>query len=232
MKLKANEKCNNSINFDETINNLDLFSKALLMLWNEIYETSTEGNDSLYALIDSLQNITKNESKKCILSKEFNKLFSSLGNFSSMHKSSKFFNQSLNNIKPLINWYPNNVYKDADDAIKYGNYCANLVGKERECQSNPFIFHSDDILVGLFLLGANHIYPEHKHPAAEMWIVLSGNANWKRGDDDWIIRKPGEYFLHTPNQSHAMETFEEPLLALWAWTGDLDEWAKWSCENE
>jgi len=93
------------------------------------------------------------------------------------------------------------------------------------------LFYSDNIIVGLFLLGPNRLYPEHAHPASEMWVILSGTGMWKRGSKDWQARKPGEYFIHTENQSHAMKTMGEPILALWAWVGDLEQWAKW-VENE
>jgi mannose-6-phosphate isomerase-like protein (cupin superfamily) len=63
-----------------------------------------------------------------------------------------------------------------------------------------------------------------------MWVILSGEAKWKRGHEEWVTREAGEYFIHTPNESHAMQTFDEPLLVIWAWTGDLEQWAKWSDE--
>lgn len=207
------------------------FAKFLSDFWQEISSTSEEGFESLEILVKALEEISINDSEICIHKDEFNKLFSSLHDLDMSRKSSADFNESLLKLNNYINWYPNNVYKNPDDAIKHGNYCANLVGKKRDSQSNPFLFHSDNVLVGLFLLGKGNLYPEHKHPAKEMWVVLSGEAKWKRGGEEWLTRKAGEYFMHTSNQSHAMQTLDEPLLAMWAWTGDLEKWAEWTdCE--
>lgn len=225
MKDKTNNTSNELCDYTSK---QEAFAKELLEFWEEIHKTSSEGKNSLYKLINALQNITPIDMDRCIQTKEFDELFSSLGLLDTSHKSSELFNQLLHEINPLINWYPNNIYEHPSEAVKRGNYCANLVGKKRDCQHNPFLFHCEDVLVGLFLLGPHNLYPEHKHPAAEMWVVLSGKAKWKRGHEKWVTREPGEYFIHTPNESHAMQTFDEPLLAIWAWTGDLEQWAKWS----
>ncbi|MGB3366576.1 MAG: dimethylsulfonioproprionate lyase family protein [Acidaminobacteraceae bacterium] len=230
MKDKTDKNYNTSNQLCDYNSSREAFAKELLIFWKEISKTSLEGKGCLDILTDELQSITPVMPNRVTQAKEFNKLFSSLRLLETSHESSKLFNQLLHEINPIINWYPNNVYEHPSEAIKRGNYCANLVGKIRDCQRNPFLFNCNDILVGLFLLGPHNLYPEHKHPASEMWVVLSGQAKWKRGKEEWIRRKAGEYFIHTPNESHAMQTFDEPLLAIWAWTGDLDEWAKWSDE--
>lgn len=205
----------------------EALAHALLSFWEEISETATEGNESLGELTDALRKISANQTFKPDTNPAFDKLLRDVGELDVSRKSSDSFNQALAEASSLIHWYPNNVYEDASSAVNLGNYCANLVGKKRDTQSNPFLFHSDEILVGLFLLSPNRLYPEHDHPALEMWVVLSGTAQWKRGLEPWQTRKPGEYFIHTQNQSHAMKTMDEPLFALWAWTGDLEQWAQW-----
>ncbi|MBK5242740.1 MAG: cupin domain-containing protein [Clostridium sp.] len=178
-------------------------------------------------MTEALRNISAILTAKPEIIAAFHSLFSSIGKLDVSRKSSSAFNEALTEAGSIIHWYPNDVYEDALEAVKSDNYCANLVGKKRDTQSNPFLFHSDDILVGLFLLGPNRLYPEHCHPASEMWVVLSGTAQWKRGSELWQTRNPGEYFIHTENQAHAMKTLDEPLLALWAWTGELEQWAEW-----
>jgi|GEM_PF-1916284 len=154
-------------------------------------------------------------------------LLTCLSNQEKSYEASTLLKEALIENMHSIFWYPNNVYNDLSQAVSLKNYCANLIGKCRDAQNNPFLMHNDQILVGLFLLGPNQLYPAHQHPATEGWVVLSGRAKWQRGDEPWVIREPGEYFVHASNESHAMETMDEPLLAMWAWTGDLDKWAQW-----
>ena len=200
----------------------------LLNFWKLIEAIATKGNDELNELIGELKNISICPTEKPTHTDTLIKLFNAaVLNMDSPKRSLNRLNKILIKANPYIHWYPNNVYETEAEAKKSDNYCANIIGMERESQGNPFLFYSDKVLVGLFLMGPNKLYPEHFHPASEMWVVLSGKAWWKRGEEEWKIREPGEYFFHSSNESHAMETMGEPLLALWAWTGDLDQWAKW-----
>ena len=84
-----------------------------------------------------------------------------------------------------------------------------------------------DVTVGIFLLGPNIEYPKHTHPAEEAYVVLSGEARWRRGREDWVTRTPGDYMWHAENVEHEMRTTDTPLLALWAWTGDIVSPSAW-----
>lgn len=211
----------------------EILFKTLLSFWKEIAIDESEGIENLRILIAELSKISiKNSNFKPKTTPALKKLLTSVGKLDVSRKSSKAFNEALAEAGSLIQWYPNNVYEDANTAKKLDNYCANLVGKKRDTQNNPCLFYSDDIIVGLFLLGPNRLYPEHAHPASEMWVILSGTAQWKRGSEEWKTKKPGEYFIHTENQAHAMKTMDEPIFALWAWTGDLEKWAKWVEKDE
>jgi quercetin dioxygenase-like cupin family protein len=75
--------------------------------------------------------------------------------------------------------------------------------------------------VGLTLIAPHVVYPAHFHPAVELYLVVSGNALWQSGTDAPALRPPGSLILHPSNVVHAMTTFDEPLLAVWAWRGDL-----------
>lgn len=221
-------------NYDETIvqnefikEKQEALAQALCKYWDEVSVDATEGNECLAELTNELRKISANTASKVDTTPELDKLISVVGKLDASRKSSEMLNKALSDASPLIRWYPNNVYEDVSEAADLDNYCANIVGKERDSQSNPFLFYSENVIVGLFLLGPNRLYPEHAHPASELWVVLSGTAKWKRGSEPWQIRKSGEYFIHTPNHPHAMETMDEPLFALWAWTGDLEKWAQW-----
>jgi Dimethlysulfonioproprionate lyase len=82
---------------------------------------------------------------------------------------------------------------------------------------------SDDraVHLGLTLLAPHTHYPLHSHPAVELYLVLSGAALWRTSGHPFTRRQPGSVILHPTNIGHAMETANEPLLALYTWRGDL-----------
>jgi len=81
-------------------------------------------------------------------------------------------------------------------------------------------FHSDQVCLGLTIIGPHVRYPEHAHPAVEVYYVLSGTARWtSKGITK--AQPPGAYILHPSNVVHVMETAEEPLIAAYTWSGDV-----------
>ncbi|MCW2276492.1 hypothetical protein GJ654_20120 [Rhodoblastus acidophilus] len=84
-------------------------------------------------------------------------------------------------------------------------------------------WRSDEVCLGLTLIGPNTHYPAHQHPAVELYHVLTGVAEWS---SHW--RRPGAFVLHDSNQIHAMRTGDEPLLALYTWSGDVVSPSVWS----
>ena len=79
---------------------------------------------------------------------------------------------------------------------------------------------SQRLACGFLLLGPAVEYPSHHHPAEEIYLVLSGTADWRRGDEPWMQRPPGALVHHPPDMRHAMRTGDAPLLALYLWRGD------------
>lgn len=79
-----------------------------------------------------------------------------------------------------------------------------------------------DFRFGLLLQDPQIHYAKHQHAAEELYIVLSGKAAWSIDDDKLTIRDVGEFIHHAENQPHQMKTNDEPLLAMWAWLGDID----------
>jgi quercetin dioxygenase-like cupin family protein len=75
--------------------------------------------------------------------------------------------------------------------------------------------------VGFTLLAPATCYPQHAHPAIELYLVISGHAQWTTPGDERIV-PPGAFVLHSASKPHAMRTFAEPLLALYGWRGDID----------
>lgn len=81
-------------------------------------------------------------------------------------------------------------------------------------------FRSDRVCLGLTAIGPHTRYPEHAHPAVEVYFVVSGTARWT-ANGVTRARPPGSYILHPANVVHAMEASDEPLLAAYTWSGDI-----------
>ena len=81
---------------------------------------------------------------------------------------------------------------------------------------------SADTAPGLLLIGPDNHYPPYSHPAEEIYLVVAGEAEWRQGSEAWKTRTPASVIHHAPNRVHAMRTAAEPLLALYAWRGDIN----------
>jgi hypothetical protein len=79
--------------------------------------------------------------------------------------------------------------------------------------------HSERLACGFLLLGPRTHYPDHRHAAEELYVPLSGRAEWRQGDQGWRSREPGTVIEHRSEERHAMRTNEEPLLAVYLWRG-------------
>jgi quercetin dioxygenase-like cupin family protein len=77
--------------------------------------------------------------------------------------------------------------------------------------------HANGLLMGTLFLERETTYPAHSHPAAEIYYVLEGEADWWV---DGVKRKvvPGTVILHKPNAVHGWRTTSaKPLKAVWFW---------------
>lgn len=108
----------------------------------------------------------------------------------------------------------NQTYTEADIATafldRYG--WTELVGLRGTLPSGT-------LAAGFLLLGPDTLYPRHSHAAEEVYLPLSGEAAWQRGDGEWQTRAPGEVIHHPGGMPHAMRTGAAPLLALYLWRG-------------
>ncbi len=113
---------------------------------------------------------------------------------------------------PFLPWKYN--YEPRPDIPDLGNQMGwgEILGPEAP-------FHDDHFCYGFTLLGKNTFYPAHYHPATELYVVLSGHAEWTL-DGVSKVRNPGEFILHPSNHVHSMRTSDEPLLALYTWSGE------------
>ena len=78
----------------------------------------------------------------------------------------------------------------------------------------------DGLRVGLLLIGPDRHYPEHNHPAEEIYLPLTP-ASWWRAGEDWRDVPSGQVIHHAPWRVHATKTGKTPLIALYAWLGEV-----------
>jgi mannose-6-phosphate isomerase-like protein (cupin superfamily) len=74
-----------------------------------------------------------------------------------------------------------------------------------------------DILTGTLELDPGGYYPLHRHPAPEIYYVISGKAKWTVGKETFIA-KPGTAIYHSPRTVHRMINIGgEKLKTFWIW---------------
>jgi hypothetical protein len=73
---------------------------------------------------------------------------------------------------------------------------------------------SDEVCLGVTLIAPHTLYPLHRHNAVETYFVLSGTATWTAAGRSQT-QPPGSFILHPSNIVHAMQTWDEPLLAVY-----------------
>jgi quercetin dioxygenase-like cupin family protein len=82
------------------------------------------------------------------------------------------------------------------------------------------------VALGVLLLGPRAHYPLHAHPAVEVYVTLTPGGQWWREAGPWRRRPAGVAIHHAPNVPHAMRAGGAPLLAVYAWRGDLGTHAR------
>ena len=83
-------------------------------------------------------------------------------------------------------------------------------------------FLSDKLLVGLTWLAPGTQYPPHAQHAQEVYHILIGSAAWGPTKDTLEQKKPGSFIFHPSAMPHTIHVPEsEPLLAIYAWTGQI-----------
>ena len=85
----------------------------------------------------------------------------------------------------------------------------------------PALVASARLAAGVMMFGPRSCYPLHRHPAIELYYVVSGRAEWWRGEGPWLVKEPGTLIHHASGVPHAMRTLQEPLIVAYLWKGDL-----------
>jgi hypothetical protein len=89
----------------------------------------------------------------------------------------------------------------------------------------PFV--SNEVCFGLTLIGPQTHYLPHRHPALELYRIVVGHPHWTVGKPT-TVRAPDDAILHASDVVHAMRTENEPLLAIYSWTGDVLSASVWT----
>ena len=80
---------------------------------------------------------------------------------------------------------------------------------------------SDAVRLGLYGMQPHAEYGVRTHPAEETFIMLAGQAFWKRGTAPYMLAVPGERSHHPSMLPHASMTKEHAFLSVFAWHGDI-----------
>ena len=124
------------------------------------------------------------------------------------------FATSLDALKETFRW--RTFYAESDWSRPFlANFAAGeLVGPGCAIPSR-------DLVLGVLLMGPHTFYPAHAHPALELYTVLAGKPQFKAGEGAWRTLENGMFVFHPADMEHTMQTLERPMLALYAWRGDI-----------
>ncbi len=73
------------------------------------------------------------------------------------------------------------------------------------------------VAMGVGVTGPDCLYGDHRHPAGELYLVVSGGAEWRYDRADWQAHGPGDAVISAPNQVHAIRTGAVPLVVIYVW---------------
>lgn len=80
---------------------------------------------------------------------------------------------------------------------------------------------SDKVRLGLYGYTPQAEYGIRTHPAEEVFIMMAGQAWWKRGDAPYALHGPGERSYHPSMLPHATRTTDWSFMSAYVWCGDL-----------
>src|SRR5690606_38444835 len=80
---------------------------------------------------------------------------------------------------------------------------------------------ASDFAFGIFLISPRTLYRDHRHPAPELYVPLTGPTRWRFGRGAWETRAAGEPVWNEPDAVHATLVGDVPFLCLYAWTRDV-----------
>ena len=88
-------------------------------------------------------------------------------------------------------------------------------------------FRNASVCLGLTFLAPDTHYPDHRHPAVELYRIVAGHPSWTVESETRRLSAPAEV-LHRSGARHAMASGGQALLAIYSWTGDVMSPSVWS----
>jgi hypothetical protein len=113
--------------------------------------------------------------------------------------------------------------------VTYDSYPRELIG-HRFPEAHAFAsligescaFDAKDFDLGIFLIKPRTLYRDHRHPAPELYVPLTGPHGWRFGTTDpWKSLPANVPVWNEPDRIHATLVNENPFLAIYAWTRDV-----------
>lgn len=80
---------------------------------------------------------------------------------------------------------------------------------------------SGELRLGLYGMMPNSKYGIRTHPAEEIYIMLAGQAFWKRAELPYTLHHPGERSYHPSMMEHGTQTGEKAFMSIYVWHGDI-----------
>ena len=80
---------------------------------------------------------------------------------------------------------------------------------------------SEKVRLGLYGMLPNSDYGIRTHPAEEVFIMLAGEAEWKKNDEPYVALRSGERAYHSSMTPHANRTRNHAFLSVYVWRGDV-----------
>lgn len=77
------------------------------------------------------------------------------------------------------------------------------------------------IRMGLYGMLPHSDYGIRTHPAEEIYVMLAGNAFWKRGDASFEQLYSGQRSYHPSMMPHATRTEDKAFMSVYVWDGDI-----------
>ena len=83
------------------------------------------------------------------------------------------------------------------------------------------LYFDENVRVGLWLQTKGVTYGPRRHEAEETFYTVSGEAEWWTELTGADTKGVGTYVHHPSNVQHKSTTFDNHVLALWRWSGEI-----------
>ena len=114
-----------------------------------------------------------------------------------------------------FDWVPPNTSNDP-------LYVAHSVAKAHvELIGPDGLVKSDAVRMGLYGMLPGHEYGLRTHMAEEVFVMLAGEADWKKGDGEYKSLRAGARSYHPSMTPHANRTRDHAFMSIYVWHGDV-----------